>query len=193
MNTAVRNAKAVIGVDEVHLYKHQNGVEPVINQTLLDDSSTAWFSVATIRDSVEISQEDLSKTSIFIDQKTAPIAILTEPGDFNVTFDMPGQLHADFAKWLEGDSASSVAIGGRDGYGYNLTDALTGYVLVIKTKTGETYLYPNVQGAVTLTKGDNSVQVLRFNGSVLSASNAANKDVYVFSDATSTNQASTNH
>ena len=36
MDEQVRSAKAVVDIDEVHLYKHTSG-EPEITQTLLDN------------------------------------------------------------------------------------------------------------------------------------------------------------
>ena len=107
MDKQIRTAKAIVDIDEVHFLKHVCG-EPVITQNLLDgleaDGVTpltpGWFSAATIKGTVEVTQDPLSLTKINIDQSNMPIGISTEPGDFNVNFTMP-DLRENLVKWLD--------------------------------------------------------------------------------------------
>lgn len=184
MDTQVRTAKAVVDIDEVHFFKH-NPAEPTITESFLNDANSDWFSVATLKGSVEVAQDELSKTMIHIDQSSLPIGISTEPGDFNVTFNMPSLLSNNLEVWLKNKTASPIAIGTKQGYGYNFTEELYNMVLAIKTKTLEWFIFPNIQGAVTMAKEDN-VWILKYTGAVLAASNDQNKDVYILADAKTT-------
>ena len=53
--------------------------------------------------------------------------------------------------------------------------------MVIKTKTKETFVFPNIQGSVYLAQED-KVWLLKFSGMVLGASNDKNNDVYIIAD-----------
>ena len=187
MDKQVRNAKAVVGIDEVHFLKHTCG-EPTITQNLLDgkqeDGETAldpgWFSVTTVRGTVEVAQDAMSMTRINIDQSNMPVGISTEPGDFNVNFAMP-DLRENLKNWLEGnydDEANKLTIGNAEGYGYDFNVELQEMVMAIKTKSGEWLIFPSIQGSVGLNFADDHFR-LQFNGSVLGASNENNNDVYI--------------
>lgn len=179
MDTQVRTAKAVVDIDEVHFLKHTNG-EPEINDTLLT-SSGDWFSVATLKGSVEVTQDALSLTKINIDQSDMPIGISTEPGDFNINFSMPSFEVANLEKWLTGKSSTKITVDGKEGYGYDFNSELHQMAMVIKTKTKETFVFPNIQGSVYLAQED-KVWLLKFSGMVLGASNDKNNDVYIIAD-----------
>ena len=179
MDTQVRTAKAVVDIDEVHFLKHTNG-EPEINDTLLTTPGE-WFSVATLKGSVEVSQDALSLTKINIDQSDMPIGISTEPGDFNINFSMPSFEAANLDKWLTDKSSSKVTLDGKEGYGYDFNAELHKMAMVIKTKTKETFVFPNIQGSVYLAQED-KVWLLKFSGMVLGASNDKNNDVYIIAD-----------
>lgn len=183
MDTQVRTAKAVVDIDEVHFYKHSNG-EPAITQDLLDDS-TKWFSAATLKGSVEVTQDALSLTKINIDQSNMPIGISTEPGDFNINFSMPSVELANLKNWMANNSEDSsytkLKMGTKEGYGYDFNAELTEAALAIKAKTGEWFIFPNIQGSVYL-KQEDKVWVIGFTGMVLGASNEKNNDVYILSE-----------
>lgn len=181
MDAQVRKAKAIIGIDQVHFLKHDNG-EPVINDTLLT-ATEGWFSVATLKGSLEVAQDALSKTMIHIDQTSMPIGISTEAGDFNISFNMPSLITSNLEKWLKGKSTAKVTNNSKEGYGYDFTEELDSMVLALVTKTGETIIFPNIQGSVTMSLTDD-VWVLQFSGAVLNATNEANKSVYILADTT---------
>nr|DAH86317.1 MAG TPA: hypothetical protein [Caudoviricetes sp.] len=183
MDEQVRSAKAVVDIDEVHLYKHTSG-EPEITQTLLDNKQD-WFSVATLKGSVEVTQDALSLTKINIDQSNMPIGISTEPGDFNINFSMPAMVLSNLKNWMANNSEDSsytkLKLGNKEGYGYDFNAELTEAVLAIKAKTGEWFVFPNIQGSVFM-KQEDKVWVLGFSGMVLGASNEKNNDVYILSE-----------
>lgn len=179
MDTQVRNAKAVVDIDEVHFLKHTAG-EPAITQELLD-SEEGWFSTTTLKGSVEAAQDPLSLTKINIDQSNMPIGISTEPGDFNITFQMPDWTTDKLKNWLEGGEGTALTLGDKQGHGFDFNAALTEAVCAIKTKTGEWFIFPNIQGSVAMQQAD-STWVLGFQGMVLGATNEANNDVYVLAD-----------
>lgn len=185
MDTQVRNAKAVVDIDEVHFLEHTAG-EPVINDTLLGTlgaTNDGWFSTTTLKGSVEVTQDALSLTKINIDQSNMPIGISTEPGDFNLSFKMPSWVDADLAKWLSKSSTKLTwTAGGVEGYGYDFNAELKQVVLAIKAKTGEWFIFPHVQGSVAMQQEDKTF-VLGFQGMVLGATNPANNDVYILSAA----------
>lgn len=180
MNEQVRNAKAVVDIDEVHLLKHTAG-EPTITQELLD-STDGWFSTTTLKGSVEVTQDALSLTKINIDQSNMPIGISTEPGDFNISFQIPDWKSDSLKKWLAGGEGTALKLGEKQGYGFDFNSELTEAVLAIKSKTGEWFIFPNIQGSVAMQQAD-TTWVLGFNGMVLGATNEANNDVYVLADA----------
>ena len=191
MDKQVRTAKAIVDIDEVHFLKHVCG-EPIITQNLIDgleaDGVTplnpGWFSAATIKGTVEVTQDPLSLTKINIDQSNMPIGISTEPGDFNVNFTMP-DLRENLVKWLDSNkddvSYTPLRIGNAKGYGYDFNADLSEMVLAIKAKTGEWFIFPCIQGSVALQYSDKTWG-LRFQGMVLGATNEANNDVYILSD-----------
>lgn len=183
MDEQVRSAKAVVDIDEVHLYKHTSG-EPEITQTLLDNKQD-WFSVATLKGSVEVTQDALSLTKINIDQSNMPIGISTEPGDFNINFSMPAMVLSNLKNWMANNSEDSsytkLKLGNKEGYGYDFNAELTEAVLAIKAKTGEWFVFPNIQGSVFM-KQEDKVWVLGFSGMVLGASNEKNNDVYILGE-----------
>ena len=183
MDEQVRSAKAVVDIDEVHLYKHTSG-EPEITQTLLDNKQD-WFSVATLKGSVEVTQDALSLTKINIDQSNMPIGISTEPGDFNINFSMPAMVLSNLKNWMANNSEDSsytkLKLGNKEGYGYDFNAELTEAVLAIKAKTGEWFVFPNIQGSVFM-KQEDKVWVLGFSGMVLGASNEKNNDIYILGE-----------
>jgi hypothetical protein len=187
MDTQVRNAKAVVDIDEVHFLEHTAG-EPVIDDTLLGTigaTDDGWFSTTTLKGSVEVTQDALSLTKINIDQSNMPIGISTEPGDFNLSFKMPSWVDADLSKWLSKSSTKLTwTAGGVEGYGYDFNAELKQVVLAIKAKTGEWFIFPHVQGSVAMQQEDKTF-VLGFQGMVLGATNPANNDVYILSAAAS--------
>lgn len=182
MDTQVRNAKAVVDIDEVHILKHVNGAEPEITSDLLA-SGDDWFSTTTIKGTVEVTQDALSVTKINIDQSNMPIGISTEPGDFNVSFKMPDWKASALAQWMTANS-TKVTYDGMEGYGYKFNSELTQAVLAIKAKTGEWFIFPNIQGSVSMMQEDKTF-VLGFQGMVLGATNEKNEDVYILSTAAS--------
>lgn len=179
MDKQVRSAKAVVDIDEIHFLKHTAG-EPVITQELLD-SEEGWFSTTTIKGTVEVTQDALSLTKINIDQSNMPIGISTEPGDFNINFQMPSWLSDDLKNWLAGGEGTVLTMGNKQGYGYDFNAELTEAVLAIKSKTGEWFIFPNIQGSVAMQQADKT-WVLGFTGMVLGATNESNNDVYVLAD-----------
>ena len=191
MDKQVRAAKAIVDIDEVHFLKHVCG-EPVITQNLIDgleaDGVTplnpGWFSAATIKGSVEVTQDPLSLTKINIDQSNMPIGISTEPGDFKVNFNMP-DLRENLLHWLDSNkddaSYTPLRIGNAEGYGYDFNAELIDMVMAIKAKTGEWFIFPSVQGSVALQQVDKA-WVLHYDGMVLGATNEANNDVYILSN-----------
>lgn len=190
MDEQVRSAKAVVDIDEVHLYKHTSG-EPEITQTLLDNKQD-WFSVATLKGSVEVTQDALSLTKINIDQSNMPIGISTEPGDFNINFSMPAMVLSNLKNWMANNSEDSsytkLKLGNKEGYGYDFNAELTEAVLAIKAKTGDWFIFPNIQGSVFM-KQEDKVWVLGFSGMVLGASNEKNNDVYILGENATTSSA----
>lgn len=174
-----RSAKAVIGIDEIHLYKHGSAGEPVIDSTLIANT-TDWFSIATLKGSVEISQDALNLTKVNIDQSNLPIGISTEPGDFNINFQMPDLTGKNLKQWLE-QGTTKLTIGDKEGYGYGFNSSLIDLTVAIKAKTGEWFIFPYVQGSTGLQQAEDTT-VLAFTGMVLAATNPANKDVYILSD-----------
>lgn len=180
MDEQVRKAKAVIGIDQVHLLKHTNG-EPEITEALLNQT-TDWFSVATLKGSLEVAQDQLSKTMVHIDQSSMPIGISVEAGDFNISFNMPSLVSSNLSTWLHGKGTTKFTNNNKEGYGYDFTEELDDMVLVLVTKTGETFIFPNIQGAVTMALVDD-VWVLQYSGAVLNATNEANKSVYILADS----------
>ena len=179
MDSQIRTAKAVVDIDEVHFLKHTNG-EPEITQQLLD-SVQDWFSAATLKGSVEISQDAVSMNKINIDQSDMPIGISTEAGDFAINFSMPSLIAANLEKWLNGKSQTALKLNGKSGFGYDFNAELKQMVCVVKAKTGETFVFPNVQGSVALAQEDKT-WLLKFSGMVLGASNEKNNDVYILAD-----------
>lgn len=176
-----RSAKAVIGIDEIHLYKHGAAGEPEITGDFLK-SQAGWFSIATLKGSVEISQDALNLTKVNIDQSNLPIGISTEPGDFNINFQMPDLTSSNLKQWLDSDdSAAALEFNGKEGYGYGFNSALIDLTVAIKSKTGEWFVFPYVQGSTGLQQAEDTT-VLGFTGMVLAATNPKNKDVYIFSD-----------
>ena len=185
MDPQVRNAKAVVDIDEVHFLEHTTG-EPEITAALLGTmgaTDDGWFSTTTIKGSVEVTQDALSLTKINIDQSNMPIGISTEPGDFNLNFKMPSWVEDDLAKWLaKGDT--KITWNGKEGYGYDFNAELKQTVMAIKAKTGEWFIFPHVQGSVAMQQEDKTF-VLGFTGMVLGATNPANNDVYILSASAS--------
>lgn len=181
MDKQVRNAKAVVDIDEVHMLKHVNGVEPEITSELLaKGEDEGWFSTTTIKGTVEVTQDALSLTKINIDQSNMPIGISTEPGDFNVSFKMPDWKAEALKNWMTANS-TKVTLDGMEGYGYKFNSELTQAVLAIKAKTGEWFIFPNIQGSVSMMQEDKTF-VLGFQGMVLGATNENNEDVYILSE-----------
>lgn len=192
MDKQVRAAKAIVDVDEIHFLKHVCG-EPTITQNLIDgyeaDGVTplnpGWFSAATIKDTVTVSQDPLSLTKINIDQSNMPIGVSTEAGDFNVEFDMPSMVLDNLKNWLENNSEdpsyTPLKIGKASGYGYDFNADLNEMVLAVSTKTGEWYIFPFVQGSVAMQYTDKTWR-LHFSGMVLGATNENNNDVYILSE-----------
>ena len=191
MDKQVRAAKAIVDVDEIHFLKHVCG-EPTITQNLIDgyDASgtplnPGWFSAATIKDTVTVSQDPLSLTKINIDQSNMPIGVSTEAGDFNVEFDMPSMVLDNLKNWLENNSEdpsyTPLKIGKASGYGYDFNADLNEMVLAVSTKTGEWYIFPFVQGSVAMQYTDKTWR-LHFSGMVLGATNENNNDVYILSE-----------
>lgn len=178
---AKRTAKAVADIDEVHFLKHPGGVEPIINDDLF--ASGDWFSVATLKGSVSINQDAISLTKINIDQSDMPIGITTEPGDFNIEFNMPSLEQENLANWLD-MGTTKVKIGDKEGLGSDFNATLHQMVLAVKAKTGEWFVFPNIQGSVVMGMED-KVWVLKYSGAVLGASNEANNDVYILQKAAS--------
>lgn len=187
MDVQKRSAKAVVDIDEVHFYKHTNG-EPEITQALLTNEH-GWFSVTTVKGSVEITQDALSLTKINIDQSNMPIGISFEPGDFNINLSMPDLKSDNLILWMTNNSEDSsytkLKLGNKEGYGYDFNAELTEAVLVVRAKTGEYFIFPNIQGSVFM-KQDDKVWVIGFSGMVLGASNEKNNDVYILSDTATT-------
>lgn len=190
MDQQIRTARAITDVDEIHFLKHVCG-EPVITQNLIDgleaDGVTplnpGWFSAATVKDTVTISQDPLSLTKVNIDQSNMPIGTTAEPGDFNVEFDMP-DLRENLKKWLDGNYDSGeqpLHIGNAKGYGFDFNAEIKDMVLAIRTKSGEWIIFPSIQGSVSMQYTE-KVWRLHFAGMVLGATNELNNDVYILSD-----------
>lgn len=193
MDKQIRTATAVVDIDEVHLLEHPETGEPVITQNLLDGkdeegeplAEDPWFSVATLKGTVEVAQDPLSLTKINIDQSNMPIGISTEPGDFNVNFLMPELKLENLKHWLANNSDdetyTKLKLGKKEGYGYKFNATLINHVLAVKAKTGQWFIFPNIQGSVTMQRSD-STWVLGYNGMVLAAANEANQDVYILGE-----------
>lgn len=176
--------KAVADIKSVYFRKFVNGVEPTVS--VEEMASADWFPVATIRGSVNISQDAVSTEKINIDQSNMPIGITTEPGDFTFEATLPSLASADLEKWL-GAKVDISGIKGSDGVteyagaGYDNEGALVECSAFIETRTGDAFIFPHCQIAAALNK-DDKVFGLNVSGQVLASINAANKSVYVLAD-----------
>ena len=103
-----KTGKAVAGISALYFYKHENGVEPEINAEMLQ--SDKWFSVLTLRGSVNTTQDAPSIEKILVDQFDQAIGITTEPGDFTFEAQLPSLLKEDITKFMPTANSCSLPI-----------------------------------------------------------------------------------
>jgi hypothetical protein len=171
--------KAVADIKALFFYKFaDNGnAEPVISTSLTSDK---WFPVITLRGTVNVDQDDVSKEKINIDQSNMPIGITTEPGDFNFEAVLPSLAAADLANWLT-PGATKVTFDGKEGYGYDLDGQVIESSVLIQTRTGDTIIFSHCMVSVVFNKED-KVFSLRLTGEVLGHTNDSNNDMYILAD-----------
>lgn len=179
--------RAVADIKSVYFRKYAEGVgEPTINKALLEEANT-WFPVATIRGSVNISQDQVSVEKINIDQSNMPIGITTEPGDFTFEATLASMASIDLARWLDDSPVRLDGIKGSDGTttydgaGYDIKGEVAELSVFIETRTGDAFIFPRVQISAAVNK-DDKVFGLVVSGQVLASTNAANKAIYILAD-----------
>lgn len=176
--------KAVADIKAVYFRKFVNGVEPTVSKTELE--SADWFPVATIRGSVNVSQEAVSIEKINIDQSNMPIGITTEPGDFSFEATLASLESTDLQKWF-GTGTALAQIKGSDGtteysgMGYENAGDVIECSAFIETRTGDAFIFPHVMLSAALNK-DDKVFGLNISGQVLATTNSSNKSIYILAD-----------
>lgn len=175
----VTGGRAVADIKQIYIHKFVNGAEPTINATFLE-TGTNWFGLATLKGTVNVTQDDVSKDKIMIDQSSMPIGITTEPGDFNFEATLPSMAKADLEKWLSKGTALSAL--GKSGQGYKLDGAQFECAVMIITRTDDVMVFPHTMISVAFNKED-KVFTLKLSGMVLAATATGNDDVYVLADA----------
>ena len=176
--------KAVADIKSVYFRQFKNGVEPTVSAEEL--ASEDWFPVATIRGSVNISQDAVSIEKINIDQSNMPIGITTEPGDFNFEAVLASLASADLQKWFGTGTALKDIVGSDgttkySGMGYENSGDVIECSAFIETRTGDAFIFPHVMLSAALNK-DDKVFGLTISGQVLATTNSANKSVYILAD-----------
>ena len=172
--------KAVADIKALYFLKHGNGSEPVIIDTL---DSSDWFPVLSLRGTVTASQDAPSIEKINVDQFDAAIGITAEPGDFTFEAQLPSLAKADIEKWLGAEvTATGKTVDGRELIGFNLDGTLYEVSVLIKTRTNDTILFSRVQVSFTFSKEDKTF-LFKVNGQVLAPENAANKMIYLATEA----------
>ena len=176
--------KAVADIKSVYFRQFKNGVEPTVSAEEL--ASADWFPVATIRGSVNITQEAVSIEKINIDQSNMPIGITTEPGDFNFEAVLASLASADLQKWFGTGTALTDIVGSDgttkySGMGYENSGDVIECSAFIETRTGDAFIFPHVMLSAALNK-DDKVFGLTISGQVLATTNSANKSVYILAD-----------
>lgn len=183
----VTSGRAVADIKALYFLKHVNGAEPTVNADLM--AQAGWFAVATIRGSVNITQEAVQTEKINIDQSNMPIGITTEPGDFTFEAVLASLAADDLGKWFTKDSTALEfkTAGSKPvtlkGYGYTIDGELVQCAVLVETRTGDGFLFPNCQVSAAINK-DDKVFGINISGMVLGSNNAANKDVYILTDHT---------
>lgn len=177
-----KTGKAVAGISALYFYKHENGVEPVINAEMLQ--SDKWFSVLTLRGSVNTTQDAPSIEKILVDQFDQAIGITTEPGDFTFEAQLPSLLKEDIEMWLSEDIqvVEGATIDGMQLVGVNLDGKLYDVSAMVKTRTKGTILFTHVQVAFVFGQ-EGKTFLFRVSGQVLAPSNSANKLMYLATQA----------
>lgn len=174
--------KAVADIKALAFYKHVNGVEPIVSAELL--SSTDWFTVLTLKDSVNINQDAPSVEKINVDQFDAAIGMTTEPGDYTFEALLPSLMKADMEKWLGGaiKEVEGAVVDGKQLIGFDLGSELHQMSVMVQARTGETFLYPRVLVSLSFTK-EGKVFTFRANGQVVAPTQSENKMMYMATEA----------
>ena len=169
--------KAIADVKALYFYKHEEGEEPIILESL---DSEKWFPVLSLKGTVNASQDAPSIEKILVDQFDAPIGITTEPGDFNFEVQLPSLAQEDIAEWLgEGlHVAQGKQIDGLQVLGFNLDGKIINVSALIKTGTGATIIFSNCQVVLTFSK-EEKVFLFRASGQVLAPTKEENDMIYI--------------
>lgn len=179
--------KAIADIKALYFLKHENGVEPIIKESLDNEN---WFPVLSLRGTVNAGQDAPSIEKINVDQFDAPIGIITEPGDFTFEAQLPEMTYESLSKWLASDDIEAcvdpttgdpIMIDGRQLMGINLNGDVYEVSVLIQTRTGASIIFSNAQVALTFAKED-KVFLFRLTGQILAASNTANKMLYIASE-----------
>lgn len=121
-------------------------------------ASTVWTELFyTLRDSVDITQAEPTKTEINVDQKQAAIAVTYEPGDFTVGFDIPDTAK-EILEYFYNTSTPTYAPSGMTAIGVSLDNKITQSMIKFDFEsTGQSFiitngeLVPNISGATLST------------------------------------------
>lgn len=188
------NGKAVADIKAVFLYKHENGLEPIVNKDLL--TSANWFAALTLRSSVTAGQDTPSMEKINVDQFNQPIGLTTEPGDFNFECNCPSFVKEDLEAFLgqgalkpvtepgaeEGDDPIPVTINGKSIYGFNLEGDIMSMCVMLVTRTNDIILFPNVELALTFMQ-DGKTFGFKAAGQVMASTRKENSFIYIAHEA----------
>lgn len=181
--------KAVADIKALYFYKHTGGVEPVITDVAdaSKSGSADWFPVLTLRGTVTASQDAPSIEKINVDQFDAAIGISAEAGDFNFEAQLPSLAKADIEEWLGTSEvvATGVDADGKELIGFNLDGTLYDVSVMIKTRTNDTIIFSRAQVSFTFSKEDKTF-LFKVTGQVLAPNNAANKMIYLATEAAGT-------
>lgn len=181
--TNKKTGKAVAGISALYFLMHENGVEPEITADLLQDGEK-WFSVLTLRGSVNSNQDAPSIEKILVDQFDQAIGITTEPGDFTFEAQLPSMLKEDLEKWLGEDIqvVEGATIDGMQLVGLDLNGKLYDVSAMVQTRTKGIILFTHVQVAFVFGQ-EGKTFTFRVSGQVLAPSNPKNKLMYLATQA----------
>lgn len=176
-----KTGRAIADIQALYFLKHVDGEEPVITENL---ENPDWFPVLTLRGTVNTNQDPQSLDKILVDQFDAPIGITTEPGDFSFEAQLPSLAKTDIEKWLgqklvecKDDNGDPILVDGKQLYGFSMDGSLIDLSVLIKTRTGDTFIFAHVMVSLTFGK-EEKVFIFRVNGQVVAPSNEENEMIY---------------
>ena len=108
-------------------------------------ASTVWTELFyTLRDSVNISQAEPTKTEIKVDQKQTAIAVSYEAGEFNVTFDIPDTAKPIISYFYNTTSVAPYAPAGKEAIGVLLDNKITKAMIKFEfASSGQEFIITN--------------------------------------------------